>query len=972
MSVASRARLLVTAAVVVITSTAYGQVPETGLSILASTGATTGGSQYEQIDAFVSINADGTVAYSALAASLGWMVKAVPIDGPEEFVTSTFPPSTSRVFAAPIALSKSSPTPGTKVVCREVLSGTPPKYYIRQWVDGQAPIILGESPMDFNSASFWLDARSSGQIVYSALIGSPSTSVLRTASSSNTTTIYQASGNLQLRPQMSESGRVVYRDAQAAIRLYTPATGTNTIQAMAFPFTSIGEAPGIDATGTFVGFAGDRGNGRAVFLAVESAGAGGLPSSWDLYSMAGEDGYLSNVTIGKRVGVASSATEFGTRVATVLFEAERAGVLGLYTAQLVLSSAATGDAPRVLRAKKMVQVGEPIGGSTAASFFLNRPLNASGEAAFVVATSNGARHVLRYKPIQDRYVSPQPVPYLRFKQFDDKWINKSISGDGNGAIAVEACKGGKAGTYGKEGCLFAAVATAVGALATANGVMISDVDPEKVQGFLEKEKVVQYNEDYCGGFIPAAAHYSTSTDAGSLALVRFSNSAGGFDNLVTHLRNGGVAILKVPRGSADASNNLNGIATGSSGGHFILAYGYSQNAGIFESQSIQVSDPGGGTIFYGLNGEPGFVPGVSSLQKNEATHVTLHDYFAALSRLATSLKPKYFGAWGGDPARDDMRIREWFDHGVFYYEPLAPIDVAVTAAETTTKNLITYGSILISSDASAPPPATPAVLVASPVEVSIEDVGSGARYVSSASFAQPGDIVLDKVFYTPVGDPNGPFSYTVPVFPPYLVELPAPLSAGSAIVTVHGVGTGPYEVALLSRDPFATSPLALSGQASVGSAQSFSLSFTPANCFTNPGGSLQIKSGNFALGQSVVLGTQNPILASGVGSYAVTYFSLAQLPTAPCGIPFPGFGMGGGGGPGAVLVDLAPTLLIPAFFLGTATTPQDSTSYLPIALPATPQLAGLKLHAQSLLVDPSPAAAAPIGLSNAITAILSP
>ncbi len=130
---------------------------------------------------------------------------------------------------------------------------------------------------------------------------------------------------------------------------------------------------------------------------------------------------------------------------------------------------------------------------------------------------------------------------------------------------------------------------------------------------------------------------------------------------------------------------------------------------------------------------------------------------------------------------------------------------------------------------------------------------------------------------------------------------------------------------------------------------------------SNPVGSFAV-TGLPQLGATFTLGVDNPLGTQAVGSLSV--FVLAAAPAAgfPCGLAVPGLGMAGNGAPGEVLFD--PALPAPAF-AGTAWGGVGQPGVLPLTVPLSPSLVGRELFAQGALLDPTPAAIAPIGLSRA-------
>ncbi|MBL8726108.1 MAG: hypothetical protein JNK49_18830 [Planctomycetes bacterium] len=129
-------------------------------------------------------------------------------------------------------------------------------------------------------------------------------------------------------------------------------------------------------------------------------------------------------------------------------------------------------------------------------------------------------------------------------------------------------------------------------------------------------------------------------------------------------------------------------------------------------------------------------------------------------------------------------------------------------------------------------------------------------------------------------------------------------------------------------------------------------------CGGNPAGSLVV-TGRAAIGTAVHFGVDNPLATQAVGSLAALVVGFAPQ-SPPCGMPMPGYGMAGPGAPGELLVDpaLAGLVLIGGPWLG----PQQPVDFV-LQVPAQAGFYGLALFAQGVVLDPTPAAAVPVGLT---------
>ena len=134
-------------------------------------------------------------------------------------------------------------------------------------------------------------------------------------------------------------------------------------------------------------------------------------------------------------------------------------------------------------------------------------------------------------------------------------------------------------------------------------------------------------------------------------------------------------------------------------------------------------------------------------------------------------------------------------------------------------------------------------------------------------------------------------------------------------------------------------------------------------CGHNPAGSL-VLSGPPVLGTTPTVGIDNPLGSQTPGAtfpaYAVSLDT--SLTGGACGISLPGFHMNPTQ-PGELLA-VAPWIL--ASDLGPAWTGAGTPAELDLPIPALPALSGVSLVVQGILVDVTPGAAVPFGLSRAV------
>ncbi len=136
----------------------------------------------------------------------------------------------------------------------------------------------------------------------------------------------------------------------------------------------------------------------------------------------------------------------------------------------------------------------------------------------------------------------------------------------------------------------------------------------------------------------------------------------------------------------------------------------------------------------------------------------------------------------------------------------------------------------------------------------------------------------------------------------------------------------------------------------------------PYGCGVNPADSLTVVSGEPAIGTVLTLGVDNPLGTQAAGSLPFVALALAPDPAFPCGTLVPGLGMGG---TAELLINvLPPDPLDPIG--GTPWTGPGSPAPVVVPVPNDPLLIGLSVFSQAVLVDPSPGASVPIGLTDAL------
>ena len=122
------------------------------------------------------------------------------------------------------------------------------------------------------------------------------------------------------------------------------------------------------------------------------------------------------------------------------------------------------------------------------------------------------------------------------------------------------------------------------------------------------------------------------------------------------------------------------------------------------------------------------------------------------------------------------------------------------------------------------------------------------------------------------------------------------------------------------------------------------------------------------VGKIIVLGLDNPLGTQAPGSFPFVALSSAPDPAFPCGTVLPGFGMGG---LGELLIDVFPPNPVEIYFDSLWAGPGFAAPVL-IPIPDNPALAGMVFYAQGILVDTSPGAPVPFGLTDAVEIGLGP
>ncbi len=363
------------------------------------------GGELQSIDALVGINNAGTVAFVARNAigSEGYVSHT-----PGAWTEITFFASATRTYGGAAINNAAQP----QVAIRDRVSGAPGFWLVRRWnADGSRLFdVVGRSPTHFDSAATYVDLNDSGQIAFSALVSGSTRTRLYVGSAEPPTTVAEFSGNVLVRPQISNSGEIVARDNQNRILVWTiPGPLTTQVSTGVPAFVSVGAEPGISANGDAVAFAGDRGTGNGVFVSIRNG------TMRQLLRLAGErSDSFTDIDAANRVGVTSmgAVTDANGLRGTAVFVGTLDGLRGVYAADFTARLVAGTLRTTLSCAFPVVVAGDAVGGRTvAADFRLFDPINAGGTVALWATLTDGSSAVIRATP---RRVTP-------IRQCDARW-----------------------------------------------------------------------------------------------------------------------------------------------------------------------------------------------------------------------------------------------------------------------------------------------------------------------------------------------------------------------------------------------------------------------------------------------------------------------------------------------------------------------------------------------------------------------
>lgn len=270
------------------------------------------------ISAGISINDKGTVAFVAKSGPGEAIFIQEGNGSPMQLTTGGFV-SSDRFFNPAVQINNAR-----RVVARDRYASDPPAFFIRLW-SGQNPgtfevVARGTEDADFLNV---LTYASVNDYDLTAFLGFDPTGqlVLATTDYRNNFLVYP---NQVIRPMTAATANFLcYRTTLPSLQLVRANQSFTQMQVVAGTsggFTELGMMPGISDDGLAVGFVGNRGNGRGVFLGVFPESAG---QPFQLIRVAGENQGAAGPypELGYDVGSADiihfSSLELDTRIGVI-------------------------------------------------------------------------------------------------------------------------------------------------------------------------------------------------------------------------------------------------------------------------------------------------------------------------------------------------------------------------------------------------------------------------------------------------------------------------------------------------------------------------------------------------------------------------------------------------------------------------------------------------------------------------------
>lgn len=424
-------------AALIVAGSAAQPLPRPAVDLLVETGA-----GFTAIDANLSINDAGTVAFSGVDAqgSKGFVVST-----PGGATAVTFF-GTTRQFAG-AAINDVSPA---QVVYRERVSGAPAVFLVRRWTTGPggpativgrsgvgrvctgginvglsctsnadcfcAPLDLFCTPgicvgpeQDFDSALSFVDVNDVGTVAFPALtgldIGEVEETVLMAGSTPPPVALARFAGTVgfQLRPQIANDDTVVFRAPDTGrISIVSATGGSPEVVDGDYPFSVTGFSPGISDDARAIAFYGETGGRAGIYARVTidevpqtvEVAVVADPTEPDVDRDSRPDNQFDGFVRDDRIGVTSTVQEDGSVAVGVVFQGTLEGRLSVIYRELLFVGARLvwRSAPQ-----RILSVGDQVGsaGRHVASFVLYHPVSRHGVVAFWVGFVGGGAGIVR-------------------------------------------------------------------------------------------------------------------------------------------------------------------------------------------------------------------------------------------------------------------------------------------------------------------------------------------------------------------------------------------------------------------------------------------------------------------------------------------------------------------------------------------------------------------------------------------------
>ncbi len=324
------------------------------------------------LDAQTAINDAGWIACTGVAAGRSTIFVIDPANARQ--VVSTAATNTTYAGAA---IDNNSPP---QLAVRSLIAG--PSYAIRRWSLAGGFVNIGISPGDFDSATSYVHLNDSGVVAFPGLTQGSSRLVLFAGSARPPANLAEFPFAFAFRPQIADDGRILVRRPTGEIVTYAPAADI----ALPPTWTLTGNMPGISRDGRAVGFIGNRGMGKALYLSYRDT------AGWNLLPVVGENatGPFTDFADGVRVGVTSSGDAATTQRISLVYYALAQGVWGVWSTDVTIQTTGGVRSTVVSRPSAVVKVGDVIGGLTITSLNLVHPINRDGDVACWFAHAAGS------------------------------------------------------------------------------------------------------------------------------------------------------------------------------------------------------------------------------------------------------------------------------------------------------------------------------------------------------------------------------------------------------------------------------------------------------------------------------------------------------------------------------------------------------------------------------------------------------